>query len=145
MPRSATRTRECSGLISNQGSTRTIGSGQARSQFAFHAESGRAAVSGVNGVQIIALDTGEVQCELPDDETAVMSLAWHPSGRYPGDLAQGEAITLWDLKTRPGIDFRTRGAARVVEFQQRWCDARLANLMGSKDAVMGRGHWTAFF
>ena len=79
----------------DQGSTRTIGSGQAQSRFAFHAESGRAAVSGVNGVQIIALNTGEVQCELPDDETAVMSLAWHPAGDILAIWRSQGAITLW--------------------------------------------------
>ncbi len=44
---------------------RTIGSGSARSPFAFDAASGRIAVCVANSVQVIASGTGEIEFELP--------------------------------------------------------------------------------
>lgn len=103
----------------NDGSTRRIGAGQAQSEFAFHAKSGRAAVSGAKGVQVIALDTGEVECELLVEKTPVMSLAWHPDGDFLAIWHGHEAIALWDLKTRaPGLTFSHRGLPASLNFNE---------------------------
>lgn len=101
------------------GGTRTLGVGQARSEFAFHAQSGRVAVSGAKGIQVIALDTGEVQCELLDGPTQVMSLAWHPDGDFLAIWHIHEAIALWNLKTRaPVLTFSHRGLPASLNFNQ---------------------------
>lgn len=101
------------------GSTSAIGSGQARSAFAFHAARGLAAVSGANGVQVMALDTGEVQCELLDGEKQVMSLAWHPGGDLLAIWRDQEAIGLWDLKTQARVlTFAHRGLPASLNFNE---------------------------
>jgi serine/threonine-protein kinase len=104
------------------GGTRTIGTGQARSGFAFHAQSGRVAVSGAKGVQVIALDTGKVQCELCeliDEKTQVMLLAWHPSGDFLAIWRDHGVIALWDLKKRaPLLTFSHRGLPASLNFNE---------------------------
>jgi WD40 repeat protein/tRNA A-37 threonylcarbamoyl transferase component Bud32 len=101
------------------GSTRAIGTGQARSEFAFHAQSGRAAVSGDKGVQVIALDTGEVQCELLDGKAEVRSLAWHPGGDFLAIWRDHEVIALCDLKTgAPALTFSHRGLPLSLNFNE---------------------------
>ncbi|HWB10989.1 MAG TPA: protein kinase [Pirellulales bacterium] len=101
------------------GGSRAIGTGQARSEFAFHAQSSRVAVSGAKGIQVIALHTGEVQYELLDGNTQVRALAWHPGGDFLAIWREQEAIALWDLKTRTtALTFAHRGLPASLNFNE---------------------------
>ena len=78
---------------------RTIGLGSALSNFSYHAPTRRLAVCGSESVQVIALDTGEVEAELRVEHFPAQLLAWHPSGQHLAIWSDGSGITLWNVQT----------------------------------------------
>ena len=79
---------------------RTIGSGSARSKFSFDAQTGRIAVYGPAGLQVIAGDTGEVEVEFPQEYTVAPLVSWRPGGEYLVAWTDVNGIALWNLKSR---------------------------------------------
>src|SRR5207247_2444891 len=82
---------------------RTIGKGAARSSFAYHIGANRIAVCGIDSVQVINADTGEVEVEFPLGNIAVPLLAWHPSGEYLAVWDSDSGISLWNVRTRAKV------------------------------------------
>jgi WD40 repeat protein len=94
---------------------RTIGKGPAQSNFAYHPATDRLAVCGPDGVQVVALGTGELEAELPLGTYEGKILAWHPGGEYLAVWGDDKGITLWNVKQR----------ARVLYVQHFGMPARL--------------------
>ncbi len=86
--------------VSTGQTVRTIGNGSARSKFSFDAPTGRIAVCGAAGVQVIAGDTGEVEVEFPQEFTVAPLVSWHPGGKYLAAWTDIKGIVLWNLKSR---------------------------------------------
>lgn len=78
---------------------RTIGKGQAQSNFAFDSRDERVAVCGAAEVQIVDALTGDVDAVLP---TVAIQLAWHPGGQFLAVWADN-SIAIWDVKLRKKI------------------------------------------
>ena len=51
-------------------------------------------------MQVIAGETGEVECELPVGDFAYKRMAWHPGGLLLAVWDSQEGVSLWDVKTR---------------------------------------------
>jgi eukaryotic-like serine/threonine-protein kinase len=79
---------------------RTLGRGAGKSQFSFHAATGRIAVCGATSVQVISGKTGSVECELPLLSRANWRLAWHPGGQFLAVWDRAEGVWLWDIRTQ---------------------------------------------
>jgi WD40 repeat protein len=75
----------------------TIGRGVGRSNFGFHLPSRRMAVLGTDSVQVISWDTGAVLSELPAEPSALVEVAWHPSGEYLAVSGNEDGVALWHV------------------------------------------------
>ena len=97
---------------------RTIGEGQARSRFAFHAANGLVAVCGPETVQIVDQDSGQIAIELPTGSQIYKRIAWHPDGE---NLAvwTDEHIVIWNVKSgTKTLELRHRGVPERLVFNR---------------------------
>lgn len=78
---------------------RPLGEGPALSRFEFDESSSRVAVCTESNVQIISLDTGEVETEFPPADVIDPILAWHPAGDYLAVWQSSTEACLWNSRT----------------------------------------------
>lgn len=82
---------------------RTLGSGPAKSDFAFDPHGSRVAVCGATSIQIIDCDTGEIQAELSTSISDASQLAWHPGGEFLVGWTNASEIDIWNVDTRKRV------------------------------------------
>ena len=105
--------------IASGETVRKIGSGPASSKFSFDANSGRIAVCGPANVQVIAGDTGEIECEFPGVGLSQPLTVWHPGGDYLAVWGDLEGIVLWNVEDRTkALTLRHRGMPAQLSFSQ---------------------------
>jgi serine/threonine protein kinase/WD40 repeat protein len=124
---------------------RAIGKGPAYSRFAFNPLTRQVAVCVADCVQIIALETGDFQGEIPHNQYVELRIAWHPGGEHLAVWGSREGITLWHVKSRTKkVLFAHRGAPTTLRFngdgtllvsQSQWNERLLVWEVGTGEKV----------